>query len=250
MRSSRLIIFQVIFWLVSGFLLFLYGLGYGHWQVALVRNIYVPLLGLLSSCLLVLLFARYQLKDLGADLHKILLMSFSMACVMALVVNPITYGMLGYDLSDLTPWHYTQDLLYFCLFYVLWCLLYMHYVMEDQPSGEDRGPFVKEVLVEQGKEVYRLTTSDLVVIRASGDYVELVTEGQSYLKNATLTSWEKSLDPDKFLRVSRSLIVNLEKIDSVKQLKRGTYEIRMRNHDTVKSSRGYKAALLARLPKA
>jgi DNA-binding LytR/AlgR family response regulator len=228
----------------------LYGLGYGHWQVALVRNIYVPLLGLLSSCLLVLAFDRYQLRDLGKDFYKILLASFSMACVMALVVNPITYGMLGQDLAELTLGHYTQDLLYFCLFYVLWCVLYLLYVMEDSAAEEEPGQFIREIVVEQNKEVYNLNTDDLMFIRASGDYIELVTDEHCYLKNATLTSWEKSLDPDRFLRVSRALIVNLDKVVSVKPLNRGTFQILMRNDQKVQSSRGYRAALLARLPKA
>jgi hypothetical protein len=131
MNSRRFLIFQCTFWCVSALLLFLYGLSYGHWKVALIRNIYIPVLGFFSSWFLVYLFDRYQLKELKSSLPGILLMSFTTACVLAFVVNPITYGLLGYNLSELTLTHYTQDLLYFVLFYVLWCILYLLYFVAD-----------------------------------------------------------------------------------------------------------------------
>ncbi len=136
MPISRFLIFQVTFWLVSGMLLFLYSLVYGHWPVALARNIYIPSLGMVSSYLLVFLYKKYQLWDLKADFLKILVLSFIMACAMALVVNPVIYGMFGYKPVDLAFAVNFQDLLYFCLFYVWWGVLFIPYFHKNPATGE------------------------------------------------------------------------------------------------------------------
>ncbi len=248
--ANHFLLFQLAFWLISGVLLFLYGLSYGHWHIAAVRNIYVPLLGLVSSYFLVYMFARYKIRELKTGLAKVILLSGITAGLMAAVVNPITYSMLGHDLSALPLVSFLQDMLYFFLFFLLWSILYISY-FTDTPKSSDtaKADFPDSITVEKNRQLYKLKTDNILLIRASGDYVELVTDEQSYLKSGNLKSWENSINPDNFQRISRSLIVNLQQVVSVKAQPRGVYTLVMRNALAVQSSRSYKDSVLARLPK-
>ncbi len=50
---------------------------------------------------------------------------------------------------------------------------------------------------------------------AQDDYVALHSEGKSYLKQQTISSLEAALDPERFVRIHRSVIVNLERVAKI-----------------------------------
>jgi len=50
---------------------------------------------------------------------------------------------------------------------------------------------------------------------AQDDYVALHAEGKSWLKQQTIAELETSLDPRRFVRVHRSYVVNLERLDRI-----------------------------------
>jgi|TARA_R110001606_G_scaffold75862_2_gene175550 hypothetical protein len=70
-----------------------------------------------------------------------------------------------------------------------------------------------------GKEFFRVQRKGKVVlndikwIEALGDYVKLVTNEGNIVILSTMKSFEKQLPGDKFLRIHKSYIVNLEKIE-------------------------------------
>ena len=53
---------------------------------------------------------------------------------------------------------------------------------------------------------------DIEWIEAAGVYVTLHTSGKEVLYRASLTDLAQSLDPSRFLRIHRSVIVNIESI--------------------------------------
>ena len=50
-------------------------------------------------------------------------------------------------------------------------------------------------------------------IEAYGDYVKVVTEEDSHLVLSTMKSFEKDLPSEKFIRVHKSYIINIEKVE-------------------------------------
>jgi two-component system LytT family response regulator len=52
-------------------------------------------------------------------------------------------------------------------------------------------------------------------VEAQDDYVSLHSEGKNYLKQQTISSLESSLDPQQFVRIHRSYIVNLERVSRI-----------------------------------
>ncbi|MDT0647554.1 LytTR family DNA-binding domain-containing protein [Zunongwangia sp. F260] len=75
------------------------------------------------------------------------------------------------------------------------------------PEDEDF-IFVKSNL--KNRKVY---LNSLKYIQALGDYVKFITEKDNFVVLATMKSFEKQLPSDRFLRIHKSYIVNLEKIE-------------------------------------
>lgn len=61
----------------------------------------------------------------------------------------------------------------------------------------------------------KLKLSDILYIQAMGDYVTIHTADKKHTIHHTLSAIEKELPEDKFLRIHRSYIVALDKIDTI-----------------------------------
>jgi two-component system LytT family response regulator len=65
---------------------------------------------------------------------------------------------------------------------------------------------------------------DVTSICAEDDYVNIRSGSGSVLKHQTIASLEESLDPEKFVRIHRGSIINLEKLARIELLERDHYE--------------------------
>ena len=61
-------------------------------------------------------------------------------------------------------------------------------------------------------KLVKVKESDILYIEAKGDYVLFKTVDKGYVVNATMKKVEEKLNPDKFLKIHRSYIINLDKI--------------------------------------
>jgi two-component system LytT family response regulator len=74
------------------------------------------------------------------------------------------------------------------------------------------GQAVERIVVRDGSKVHIIPIAKLDYVEAQDDYAALHSERKSYLKQQTIASLETQLDPQRFVRVHRSYIVNLERI--------------------------------------
>jgi two-component system LytT family response regulator len=72
--------------------------------------------------------------------------------------------------------------------------------------------FLDRIVVRDGTRVTLIPVGKLDYAEAQDDYVALATEGKKHLKQQTIASLETCLDPDRFVRVHRSYIVNFERV--------------------------------------
>jgi DNA-binding LytR/AlgR family response regulator len=72
------------------------------------------------------------------------------------------------------------------------------------------------IIIKQGYEKCKLRTQDILYLESMKDYTRLMTAEKQYLVLATLSSMQEKLTPGKFVRIHRSYIVNLDKIEKVK----------------------------------
>lgn len=68
------------------------------------------------------------------------------------------------------------------------------------------------IVVRDGAKVHVIPIEKLDYAEAQDDYVSLHSEGKSYLKQQTISALEALLDRNRFVRIHRSAIVNLERI--------------------------------------
>lgn len=73
------------------------------------------------------------------------------------------------------------------------------------------------VLIRDGARVHVIASEKIDYIEAQDDYVQIRSEGKSYLKNQTLSELEAQLEAQRFLRIHRSYIVNIECVSRIEQ---------------------------------
>jgi two-component system LytT family response regulator len=99
------------------------------------------------------------------------------------------------------------------------------------------------VAIRRGEAVYFVRIADIEWLEASGNYVKIHAGGQEHLLRETLKSFEERLDPDRFLRVHRSAIVNVDSIQRLEPWFHGEYAVVLRDGTRLMSSRTYSERL-------
>jgi two-component system, LytTR family, response regulator len=72
--------------------------------------------------------------------------------------------------------------------------------------------FLERIVVKDGTRVTLIPVAKLDYVEAQDDYVGLASQGKKHLKQQTIASLEACLDPNFFVRIHRSYIVNLERV--------------------------------------
>jgi two-component system, LytTR family, response regulator len=75
--------------------------------------------------------------------------------------------------------------------------------------------FLQRIVVKDGARVHIIPVDRLDYAESQDDYVALHSQGKSYLKEQTISSLEAALDPERFVRIHRSVIVNLERVAKI-----------------------------------
>jgi len=83
-----------------------------------------------------------------------------------------------------------------------------HSLKKENQEEEGEHIFIKSNLKKM-----KVFTSKIKWIEAFGDYVKVVTEEDSNLVLSTMKSFEKDLSKDKFIRVHKSYIINIDKVE-------------------------------------
>jgi two-component system LytT family response regulator len=73
----------------------------------------------------------------------------------------------------------------------------------------------ERIVVKDGARVHIIPVDKLDYAEAQDDYVELHSQGKSFLKQQTISSLEAALDPQQFVRIHRSIIVNLDRVAKI-----------------------------------
>lgn len=83
----------------------------------------------------------------------------------------------------------------------------LHQMRKEVPEEEGEFIFVKSNLKNLKIYIARIKW-----VEAFGDYIKIITDEGSHLVLSTMKSFEAELPPDKFLRVHKSYIINIERV--------------------------------------
>ncbi len=84
-------------------------------------------------------------------------------------------------------------------------------------STARQGKPLERIVVKDGPKVTVVHLDRLDWVQAQDDYVLLRTEAKNLLKQQTLASLETQLDPNRFIRIHRSYLLNLDRLVRVEQ---------------------------------
>lgn len=96
------------------------------------------------------------------------------------------------------------------------------------------------VVVKTNGKIKIIPMPDIHYIEAADDYVKIVTQEGPFLKNKTMAFFEKTLDPQQFIRVHRSYILNVSQITRLEPYEKETYLAILRSGSKIQVSKtGY-----------
>jgi len=109
--------------------------------------------------------------------------------------------------------------------------------------SEVKPKHLERLAVKTSGRVIFLKTEDIDWIEAADNYVSLHVGAETHLHRETMSALAEELSPKSFLRISRSTIVNVERIKELQPLFHGEYVVILRNGTKLTLSRNYRDAL-------
>jgi two-component system, LytTR family, response regulator len=103
--------------------------------------------------------------------------------------------------------------------------------------------YTARIVFKSRGRILFLPVTDIRWIGAEENYVRICTDKESHLLRETMTAMEQKLDPQMFLRVHRSAIVNLQFVKEVRTEAQGDFVVHLISGQRVAMSRSYHARL-------
>jgi two-component system response regulator AlgR len=105
--------------------------------------------------------------------------------------------------------------------------------------------WIEDFWVPHRSEMIRISASDVERIDAERDYMRLSVGGRSYLIHQTISELERRLDPERFIRLHRSVIVRRDRIVKLRHDGLGAWYAELVDGASVRIGRTYQAAAKA-----
>jgi two-component system LytT family response regulator len=115
------------------------------------------------------------------------------------------------------------------------------------PAPPPPPAYLERIAVEMRGQVRVVPVGEIDFIVAAGPYAELHAGDRTYVIRERMQTLEERLDPARFFRTHRSVIVRLELIESLLRAPGGDYAVRLRSGVRLKVSRSRFEELEARM---
>ena len=101
--------------------------------------------------------------------------------------------------------------------------------------------------IKLGNKVLFINSTEIKYFIASGYYVEIHTESKKHLLRESLSHLIEELDPDTFIRIHRSTIINLNFIQELVSSNYGEIDVKMNDNKLFRISKSYKKDFLTKM---
>lgn len=98
----------------------------------------------------------------------------------------------------------------------------------------------EKLSIKDGSDIAFIRVDDIQWVDAAGDYMCIHAAGKTHIMRITMKQLEEMLDPDRFLRIHRSTIVNATGIARAQTLTNGEYMLALECGTQLKVSRSYR----------
>ena len=117
-------------------------------------------------------------------------------------------------------------------------------------AGEPRRTTPDRLMVRSRNHIHLIRIDDIDWIEANAGYSWIHTQGKKYLLRGKMKCLEESLPDDQFVRIHRSLIVNIDRIRELQHISRGEYHAILGDGTKLSVSRNYRSRLFSVFVKA
>jgi two-component system, LytTR family, response regulator len=112
---------------------------------------------------------------------------------------------------------------------------------------EPKPEYIERISVESRGQLRVVPVSKVDYITASGPYAELHVGDRTFAIREKMSALEEKLDPDVFFRIHRSVIVRLDRIDTLLHAAGGDYAVRLKDGTELSVSRSRRDELEAKM---
>jgi hypothetical protein len=185
--------------------------------------------------------------------HLLFSIVYSISHVVGMVIiRKLSYSIMGghYDFGDWPKemlYEYRKDAVgYIQLLFIIYAYRFIISRLRGEATviavGEHNQPSEKteRLLVKKIGKEFIIRVKDIDWIDAAGNYMNLNLAGNVYPLRETMSGLEKKLDPNQFVRIHRSTMVNIERISEINSLDTGDFELKLKCGQKLKLSRRYR----------
>lgn len=101
------------------------------------------------------------------------------------------------------------------------------------------GKYSTHLFVQKSEKLLNIEVKDIIHLEASGDYTVLSTKSDQFLSSSGIGKLEGKLDPEVFIRIHRSTIINLNSLKEIEKHFNGGLIVKMDNGKSFPVSRTY-----------
>ncbi|MGM0525477.1 MAG: LytR/AlgR family response regulator transcription factor [Pseudomonadota bacterium] len=107
-------------------------------------------------------------------------------------------------------------------------------------SVSELNRYPEHIAIKDSGEITRVPVNNIEWVDAAGDYMCIHAAGETFILRRTMKDLEQELNPNRFQRVHRSAIVNVDQVEKLCTRHNGEYHLILKNGQKLKVSRSYK----------
>ena len=104
---------------------------------------------------------------------------------------------------------------------------------------ENKSSYDSHIFVQKSEKLLNLPVEEIVYLEASGDYTILTTKNDQFVSSSGIGKLEEILNPEMFIRVHRSTIININGLKEIEKHFNGGMVVKMQNGKSFPVSRTY-----------
>ena len=127
---------------------------------------------------------------------------------------------------------------------VILCKRILEELLSHQ-TGPLKKTYLTRMLVKSNRRLIIINIDNIYWIEAWGDYIRLHCNGKSHVVRQKICDVETQLDPQQFLRINRSAIINIGYVKELEPLNHGDFLITLLDNTQLNLSRNYRDRIYA-----
>ena len=104
---------------------------------------------------------------------------------------------------------------------------------------ENKTSYDSHIFVQKSEKLLNLPVDEIMFLEASGDYTILITKSDQFVSSSGIGKLEEILNPETFIRVHRSTIININYLKEIEKHFNGGMIVKMQNGKNFPVSRTY-----------